>query len=134
VVGVRDHYRRGSTEYNRLNRAYAAYGGKNVDNGVTVSFAAIATPGHTNPGINANAQGQKVTTNDNPTGQSTVVTIDPARNSGDNGYAFTIAHEGSHVADIANLVGALPTDLTSEQAQGIINGTIPFLGALNQNT
>jgi len=128
---ARDHYRQGSAEYNRLNRAYGAYGTRGVDNGVTVRFAPAPTPGNTNPGINANAQGQKLTSSTNPTGQSTVVTIDPSKNSGNDEYAFTIAHEGSHVADVADLARALPTNLTSSLAVGLGNGTTFLIGALN---
>ena len=103
-----------------------------MNNGVTVRFAAADTSGHTDPGISANAQGQKVTTATNTTGQNSTVTIDPSRNGNDDDYAFTVAHEGTHVADIADLARALPTDLTSPEAAFAINGgAVPILGVLN---
>jgi len=37
---ARDSFKKGSNEYNRLNRSLTAYGAKGVDNGVTVKFGA----------------------------------------------------------------------------------------------
>ena len=113
VRSARDHYRQGSREYNRLDRALTAYGARGVDNGVTVKFGSAETPGNTNIGIKVDASGNnKETTADNPTGQNITVTLDPSRNSSDNDYAFAAAHEGSHVADMSELIGALPRNLT----------------------
>jgi RHS repeat-associated protein len=111
---ARDYYRQGTAEYARLDRALNAYGADGVNNGVTIKFGPAETPGHTVVSFNVDETGNnKKTTNENPTGQNITVTIDPSRNSNDNDFAFTVAHEGSHVADGSDLVGALPKNLTN---------------------
>jgi hypothetical protein len=96
-----------------------------VNNGVEVRYGAADGSGHTQIGVNVDPNtGSKVVTNSNPTGQQTVVTIDPADNRNANELAITVAHEGSHVADGADLVGELPTNLTGPQAQQVMNGPL----------
>ena len=109
---ARDSFKKGSKEYNQLDRALKAFGAKGVDNGVTIAFGATrdGSPASTVVGINAPA-GTKVITADNPTGQDTRLTIDPKQNTSAHDYVSTVGHEGSHVADGSDLVGALPTDL-----------------------
>jgi len=129
---ARDSFKKGSDEYNRLDRALKAYApGKDmkdgINNGVTVKFGTTASraPAYTEVGINADTNtGAKVTTADNPTGQNTVVTFDPAKNRTADDYVSSVGHEGSHVADGADLVGALPTDLTLTAAQAILGGPL----------
>jgi RHS repeat-associated protein len=123
---ARDSFKEGSAEYNRLDRAFNAYGTKGVDNGVTIAFGATkdGAPAATSIGLKADPTGAKLTTDDNPTGQDTVVTIDPAKNKSSDDYVSAIGHEGSHVADGSDLVRALPTDLTSPAAQAILNGPL----------
>lgn len=121
----RNAYKKGSADYNRLDAILKGYGAKGVDNGVTLRFAAAATPGNTGGFIKADPNtGAKVTTADNPTGQNIIVTIDPSRNKSGFDYATTIAHEGSHVLDYSALIGALPSDLTTTAAQAVLAGPL----------
>ena len=102
-----------SKEYKDLNRAINAYGKFGVDNGVTVTFGTNKpnAPMHTDPGVALNADLTKATTADNPTGQNTTVTVDMAQLGGNNirsdEFATALGHEGSHVADAADLINAL---------------------------
>src|SRR6185312_16700977 len=96
---ARDSFKKGSAEYNALNKAINAYGKAGVDNGVHVGFAATAGAGNTTVGVLADANGNKITTADNPTGQNINVTVDPSKNGSVDQEAITAAHEGSHVSD-----------------------------------
>jgi hypothetical protein len=71
-----------------------------------------------------NSDGFKDVTATNTTGQNTTVTIDLAQNRNTNDLATSIGHEGSHVADGAALVGALPNDYTSDAVQAILTGPL----------
>lgn len=125
---ARDRFKRGTDEYNKLDRAVRAYGAAGVDNGVTVNFAATPnnTPANTQVGIRLDpaTTTNKLVSAANPTGQETVVTIDPAQNQDANDLAMNLAHEGSHVADGSDLIGALPTDLSSAGAATVLSGPI----------
>ena len=129
VTAARDSYKKGSDEYNQLNSALTAYGKAGVDNGVTVAFGAIASgaAGNTDVGVNVDANGSKIVTATNPTGQNISVTIDLSQNTSVNGFnrlAVTAAHEGSHVADGSALVGALPMSLTGQAAASVLGGPL----------
>jgi RHS repeat-associated protein len=115
-----------SDEYQKLNRALKAYGAKGIDNGVTVKFGAArdGAPGDTEVGIQIDTADIKLVGGDNTTGQNTVVTIDLAKNKDAALLAETIAHEGSHVADGATLVSALPLNLNSRGADGILTSPL----------
>jgi hypothetical protein len=67
-----------SDQYKKLERALNAYGAKGVDNGVSVKFGANqdGAPAATVVGIQADSAGIKLVSDDNPTGQDTVVTFD----------------------------------------------------------
>lgn len=133
---ARDSFKKGSTEYNRLDRAYNAYGAKGVDNGVTVKFGATASgaPAQAAPGLNADANGMKVVTADNPTGQNTTVTFDPSQHSNALDYVTSVGHEGSHVADIAAVVAALPNNLADPAAQAVLNGPLNLTSYATEKT
>jgi RHS repeat-associated protein len=124
---ARDHFKKGSREYNRLDRAIKAYGAAGVDNGVTIKFGKTSngSPAATFIGIKVDPTGAKATTSDYPTGQDIVVTFDPNKNKSTDDYALNSAHEGSHVADGSDLIDALPSNtlLTSNAAQAIFNNT-----------
>lgn len=126
LKSARDSYRKGSDAYNTLNAALNAYGKENVDNGVHVAFGATkdGAPAATTIGINVDAQGNKVTTKDNPTGQNINVTIDPSKNGSTNIEAVNAGHEGIHVAEGSALVGALPTNLTGAEVQAVLSGPL----------
>jgi RHS repeat-associated protein len=127
VERARNSYKKGSAEYNALNGSLQAYGKKSVDNGVTVQFGATKSggAGDTNIGIAiAAGTGNKVVTADNPSGQNTVVTFDLAKNSSTGLLAVSAAHEGIHVGDGTAVVGALPMDLTSSAAAGVLGGPL----------
>jgi hypothetical protein len=124
---ARDFFKKGSLEYNRLDRALKAYGEPGVDNGVTITFGTIASAAAatTEIGLKIDATGAKATTTDNPTGQNITVTIDPAKQKSDNDYVFIVGHEGSHVADDSALVGALPNTLNDKAAyQTVLDGPL----------
>jgi hypothetical protein len=124
---ARDSFKKGSGEYNRLDRAYNAYGAKGVDNGVTVRFGATANgaPAHAIPGLKpADANGMKTVTADNPTGQDITVTFDPSQHKDAFDYATSVGHEGSHVADISAVAAALPRNLLDPAAQAVLNGSL----------
>jgi hypothetical protein len=123
---ARDSFKKGSNEYNRLDRSLKAYGAKGVDNGVTINFGASKGPAHVAVGIRldpANPANKLVTAN-NPTGQDIVVTIDPTQNKSADDYVQSLGHEGSHVADGSDLVGALPTNLTTPAAAAVLAGPL----------
>ncbi|MCW5966200.1 MAG: RHS repeat-associated core domain-containing protein, partial [Bryobacterales bacterium] len=132
VERARNSYKKGSAEYNALNESLQAYGKKGVDNGVTVRFGATRSggAGDANIGIAITAgTANKAVTADNPTGQNTVVTFDLARHSSNGSVntgllAVSAAHEGVHVGHGAALVGALPMDLTSGAAAGVLGGPL----------
>jgi RHS repeat-associated protein len=121
----RNSFKKGSEEYKRIDRSLNAYGKEGDKNGVTIIFGPTkdGAPAATSVGINAPA-GVKMTTADNPTGQDTRVTIDPNQTKTADDYVTSVGHEGSHVADGSDLVGALPTDLTSAAAQAILDGPL----------
>jgi RHS repeat-associated protein len=124
---ARDSFKKGSNEYNRLDRSLNAYGAKGVDNGVTVAFGTNkdGTPAATVIGIrDNNGDGMKDVTAANPTGQNTVVTIDTSQQSGAADYAGSLGHEGSHVADGADVVGALPVNLADPAAAAVLAGPL----------
>jgi hypothetical protein len=104
-----------SDQYKKLERALNAYGAQGVDNGVTVRFGANkdGAPAATEVGIQADNAGIKLVSDDNPTGQNTVVTIDLSQNKDSSELARSIGHEGSHVADGAALVSILPLNLSA---------------------
>lgn len=124
---ARDSFKKGSNEYNRLDRSRNAYGAVGVDNGVTVAFGTNKTgsPAATVIGIRDNNwDGMKDIAGANPTGQNTVVTIDTSQHSGAADYAGSLGHEGSHVADGADVVGALPVNLTDPAAAAVLAGRL----------
>ena len=123
----RDSFKKGSDEYKRIDRSLKSYGKEGVDNGVSIIFGATKSgaPANTSVGIKIDSNtGAKVASADNPTGQDTRVTIDPKQNTSADDYVTSVGHEGSHVADGSDLVGALPTDLTSAAAQAILGGPL----------
>jgi hypothetical protein len=97
-----------------------------INNGVTVKFGATKSgaPATTTPGINADANGMKVVTAANPTGQNITVTFDPSQNNDALDYVTSVGHEGSHVADAAAVVAALPNNLADPAAQAVLNGPL----------
>jgi RHS repeat-associated protein len=116
-----------SVEYKDLERAIKALGAVGVDNGVTVAFGSNNTgsPAATVVGISdRNADGMKDVSVTNPTGQNTVVTFDTSQHSSAADYAVSIGHEGSHVADAADVVGALPVNLTNPAAAAVLAGPL----------
>ena len=116
-----------SAEYKKVERAINAFGAVGVDNGVTVAFGANknGAPAATAIGIrDNNGDGMKDLTTDNPTGQNTVVTFDTAQHGGASDYAGSIGHEGSHVADGTDLVGALPVNLNHPAAAAVLGGPL----------
>lgn len=121
---ARDSFKKGSDEYNKLDRSLKAYGAKGVDNGVTINFGATKSggPAEANVSIRLDPanQGNKLVTADNPTGQEITVTLDPAQNKNADNYVLSLGHEGSHVADGSQLVGALPTNLTDPAAAAVL--------------
>jgi RHS repeat-associated protein len=114
--GALGNLKKGSAEYNALSSAISSYGKAGVDNGVHVGFGATSGAASTTVGVMADANGNKVTTADNPTGQNINVTVDPSKNGSTNQEAINLAHEGSHVADGSALVGALPMNLSGSDA------------------
>jgi RHS repeat-associated protein len=123
---ARDSYKKDSAEYKRLDAIINAYGKEGKDNGVTVAFGATTSgrPAETDVGVKVDAQGNKVTTANNPTGQDIRVTIDSSQYNTDIGLLPAVAHEGSHVADGSAVVGALPTNLLSPAVASILNGPL----------
>jgi RHS repeat-associated protein len=123
---ARDSFKKGSAGYSALNSAINAYGKAGIDNGVHVGFGSTSGAGNTRVDINVDANGNKVTTSDNPTGQNITVTIDPSKNGNTTQESITAAHEGSHVADGTALVGALPIHgLTDTAASaGVLAGPL----------
>jgi len=105
-----------SKEYKILKRAINSYGKIGVDNGVIVQFGTNAEgkPANTVGGIRDNDDDlMKDVTATNPTGQYTIVTFDLAqlgglKNLDAKAFGTALSHEGSHVADIADLVGQIP--------------------------
>ncbi len=130
---ARDSFRRGSSEYNKLDRSLKAYGSEGVANGVTVKFGATGdgSPAATAIGFKVDPNtGAKITTATNPTGQDTVVTFDPTQVKSGDEYAEAVGHEGSHVADGSDLVGALPTNtnLAGAAAQAVLDNLALRIG------
>jgi hypothetical protein len=127
---ARDSFKKGSNEYNRLERALKAYGAKGVDNGVSIRFGATSSgsPAATQVSVKFDpTTGNKVTTADNPTGQDITVTIDPTQTKSSDDYVINLGHEGSHVADGSDLVGSLPlnANLGSDPAvMVVLNGPL----------
>jgi RHS repeat-associated protein len=126
LKSARDSFNKKSDEYKALDRALNAYGKEGVNNGVTIVFGANkdGAPAATSIGIKADSTGAKLTTVDNPAGQNTVVIIDPMQNKSADDYVLNIGHEGSHVADGSDLVGALPNDLASPATQTVLNDAL----------
>jgi hypothetical protein len=133
---ARNSFKNGSSEYKRLDRAYNAYGAKGVDNGVTIKFGASSGPAHTEPGIRSDPANpaNKLVTADNPTGQDITVTIDPTQNQSADDYVESLGHEGSHVADISDLVGALPANLTLPAAAAVLAGPLNLTKYVTETT
>jgi RHS repeat-associated protein len=123
---ARDSFKKGSKEYNQLDRSRMAYGAKGVDNGVEIRFGATKNggPAATEIGTRDRDQnGVKDITVDNPTGQDTIVMIDPTQNKSADDYVLSLGHEGSHVADGSDLVGALPKNLSSPSVAAVLGGS-----------
>ena len=127
---ARDSFKKGSNEYNRLDRSLKAYGAKGIDNGVTIKFGPTSSgsPAATHVSLKFDpTTGNKVTTTDNPTGQDITVTIDPTQTKSSDDYAINLGHEGSHVADGSDLIGSLPlnANLASDPAvMAVLNGPL----------
>ncbi|MFN2533337.1 MAG: RHS repeat-associated core domain-containing protein [Pyrinomonadaceae bacterium] len=116
-----------SDDYKKLQRAINAFGAAGVDNGVTVAFGTNkdGSPAATAIGIrDRNGDAIKDVTADNPMGQDTVVTFDMSQNKGSADLAGSIGHEGSHVADGTDLVGALPSNLTDPATAAVLNNPL----------
>jgi len=116
-----------SDDYKKLQRAINAFGAVGVDNGVTVAFGTNkdGSPAATAIGIrDRNGDAIKDVTADNPTGQDTVVTFDMSQQKDSADLAGSIGHEGSHVADGTDLVGALPSNLTDPATAAVLNGPL----------
>ncbi len=109
-----------SDQYKALDRALKTYGAAGVDNGLTIKFGATVTgaPAETSGLIREDKKnlGNKLVTADNPSGRDLIVTFDPKQFSSASDYAGTIGHEGSHVADRTDFIGALPIGLGSDAA------------------
>jgi RHS repeat-associated protein len=125
---ARDSFKKGSSEYNRLDRSRTAYGAKGVDNGVAINFGATRNGGSADTNVSIKLDpanpANKLVTADNPTGQDITVTIDPNQTKSSDDYVLNLGHEGSHVADGSDLVGALPTDLTNPAAAAVLGGSL----------
>ncbi|MCW5963221.1 MAG: hypothetical protein KIT83_04205 [Bryobacterales bacterium] len=132
VERARNSYKKGSAEYNALNGSLQAYGKRGVDNGVTVQFGATKSggAGELSIGVAADGAGRKVVTADNPTGQNMTVTFDLSQHTNISGaldlgsLAVSAAHEGIHTGHGTAYVGALPMDLTSAAAAGVLAGPL----------
>jgi hypothetical protein len=126
LAQARDHFARGSKEYNRLNGVLNAYGEENSANGVVVGFGALSgtAAGHTTPSGEGEYQ----------------VTFDPSKMSGVDKLAIDAGHEGTHVADL-DTIGSSPTttmtgfnleyrgyQTSSYVAQGLGMGTLTYTG------
>jgi RHS repeat-associated protein len=125
---ARDSFKKGSNEYNSLDRSRKAYGANGVDNGVSIQFGKTRTgaPATTtiSPKLDTSSANKLVTT-DNPNGQDITVTIDPTRTDTAADFVLNLGHEGSHVADGAALIGALPIeDLGSSAANKVLAGSL----------
>ena len=111
---VRDSFKKGSYEYNQLDRSVKAYGANGVDNGVTIKFGATSNGAAAHvriaPKIDG-ATGHKATTGNNPIGQDITVTIDPRQTTTSSDYVVNLGHEGSHVANGSDLVNSLPLNV-----------------------
>jgi RHS repeat-associated protein len=70
--GALGNLKKGSADYNNLSAAISAYGKAGVDNGVHVGFGSTSGAGNTTVGVLADANGNKVTTADNPTGRTSM--------------------------------------------------------------
>ena len=127
---ARNSFKKGSNEYNRLDRSLKAYGVKGIDNGVTIKFGATnsGSPAATQVSLKIDpTTGNKVTTADNQTGQDITVTIDPTQTKSSDDYVTNLGHEGSHVADGSDLIGSLPlnANLGSDPAvMAVLNGPL----------
>lgn len=122
--GALGNLKKGSAEYNALSSAISSYGKAGVDNGVHVGFGATSGAASTTIGVLADANGNKITTADNPTGQNINVTVDPSKNGSLNQEAINLAHEGTHVSNGSLLVAVLPDDLTGALANTYLNSAI----------
>jgi len=120
---ARDSFKKGSREYKQLDRARQAFGNAGVDNGVTIQFGTIKDGGPAQASIGiGDKNGTKDVTPANPTGQQTIVTIDPNQHNDADDYVQTLGHEGSHVADGADLVAAIPTKMADAAAVAAVLG------------
>jgi RHS repeat-associated protein len=95
---IKERYGADSAEYKDSKRALDAYGAVGEKNGVFVGFGKTADGGAGGTSGFFNADGS---------GKSINVTIDLSKNKADNLLMGTIAHEGSHVQDHADLVNAI---------------------------
>lgn len=67
--------------------------------------------------------GKKDVTADNPTGRDISVTFDIKQHDNSTDYAINLAHEGSHVADGTDFIGALPLNLADPAATEMFNNS-----------
>lgn len=111
---IKERYGEKSDEYTNAKRSLEAYGDPNKANGVVVSF------GKTSQGTPAETSG--LFKADGTKGIN--VTIDMSKNKADNLLLGTIAHEGSHLQDRADLVdGILATPADADAVAAKLNIT-----------
>jgi RHS repeat-associated protein len=113
---IKARYVADSAEYKDSKRALDAYGGVGEKNGVFVGFGKTSDggPGETSGFFNADGSGKSIN-----------VTIDLSKNKADNLLMGTIAHEGSHVQDRADLVnGILANPLEAGAVAAKLNITV----------
>jgi RHS repeat-associated protein len=112
---IKARYGPDSAEYKDSKRALDAYGAVGEKNGVTVAFGTTTdnTPGETKGFFKTDGT------------KGINVTIDMSKNKADNLLMGTIAHEGSHVQDHADLVdGILANPLETDAASAKFNITV----------
>jgi RHS repeat-associated protein len=102
---IKNEYGSLSAEYLNSQRAIDAYGGRGVDNGVTIQVGDLPS----GEGAETMEKGTSAVTADNPNGQNISVTFNTKTFNDDAGsaaLAVTSAHEGSHVADASDWVSS----------------------------
>ena len=115
-----------SEQYKALDRALRTYGAAGVDNGLTIKFGVniSAAPAATAIKIrDADQDGKKDITADNPTGRDIIITFDIGQNDDSTDYAINLAHEGSHTADGTDFIAALPVSLADPAAIEMFNNS-----------
>jgi RHS repeat-associated protein len=113
---IKERYGADSKEYTDSKRALDAYGGVGEKNGVFVGFGKTSdgSPGETGGFFSKDGSTRSIN-----------VTIDLSKNKADNLLMGTIAHEGSHVQDRADLVNAiLANPLEADAASAKFNITV----------